>query len=362
MFNQDKDGENKTWCNRTTTIEAPVDTVFWLLTTATMLWWVLPFPEDWHPDTIEMEPRLGGKLVGRWNDRAESEGIMIGTITALRKPELLTVSFSFLLNGANVTFHLGPDGLNTTASVMFQGPKYPRDAWHVIECACNEFLRRLKAIAELTTAPVSYDAPEPEPVAPSDEEDTELALEYAYQQLQQNLIQVRQSVAQAIATEKQLEQQVQKNKDQADTWHNRAHMAIQQGSEELQQQALQRKKQYEVARVDLEEQLQLQRATTLELRDRLIRLEGDVQKAYTRKQVLIAREKAAKATLAANEILARTTTGAAMSVIERMERKLAEREALLAAEFELKGKKPEDKVPGMFDTSNIEDETDERPL
>src|ERR1700739_3672439 len=75
-------------------------------------------------------------------------------------------------------------------------------------------------------------------------EDPQLMLEQTYQDLQSNLTQVRQAVAQAIATEKQLEQQWQKNREQAETWHNRAAMAVQQGNDELARQALQRKQQY----------------------------------------------------------------------------------------------------------------------
>jgi len=162
-------------------------------------------------------------------------------------------------------------------------------------------------------------------------EDPQLMLEQTYQDLQSNLIQVRQAVAQAIATEKQLEQQLQKNKDQAETWHNRAAMAVQQGNDDLAKQALQRKQQYAQAAADLETQLKQQRESTATLRQRLTDLEAEVQKAYTKKQVLIARDKAAQATTKANEILSKTTASGALSVMEKMENKVQEREAKAAA-------------------------------
>jgi phage shock protein A len=166
-------------------------------------------------------------------------------------------------------------------------------------------------------------------------EDPAMMLEQTYQDLQSNLIQVRQAVAQAIATEKQLEQQLQKNKDQAATWQNRAAMAVQQGNDDLAKQALQRRQQYVQAATDLETQLKQQKDSTTTLRQRLTDLEAEVQKAYTRKQVLIARDKAAQATSKANEILSKTTASGAMSVIERMETKVQEREAKAAALNEL---------------------------
>lgn len=166
-------------------------------------------------------------------------------------------------------------------------------------------------------------------------EDPEMMLEQTYQELQSNLIQVRQAVAQAIATEKQLEQQLQKNKDQAATWHNRASMAVQQGNDDLARQALQRKTQYAQAASDLETQLKSQKDATNGLRQRLTELEGEVQKAYTKKQVLIARDKAAQATSKANEILSKTTADGALSVMDKMEQKVLERESKAAALAEL---------------------------
>ena len=166
-------------------------------------------------------------------------------------------------------------------------------------------------------------------------EDPQIMLEQTYQDLQSNLIQVRQAVAQAIATEKQLEQQLQKNKDQAETWQNRAAMAVQQGNDDLAKQALQRRQQYVQAAGDLETQLKAQKENTSGLRQRLTDLEAEVQKAYTKKQVLIARDKAAQATSKANEILSKTSSSGAMSVIEKMETKVQEREAKAAALYEL---------------------------
>lgn len=166
-------------------------------------------------------------------------------------------------------------------------------------------------------------------------EDPQIMLEQTYQDLQSNLIQVRQAVAQAIATEKQLEQQLQKNKDQAETWQNRAAMAVQQGNDDLAKQALQRRQQYVTAATDLETQLKAQKENTTTLRQRLTDLEAEVQKAYTKKQVLIARDKAAQATSKANEILSKTSSSGAMSVIEKMETKVQEREAKAAALAEL---------------------------
>lgn len=187
-------------------------------------------------------------------------------------------------------------------------------------------------------------------------EDPSMMLEQTYQDLQSNLIQVRQAVAQAIATEKQLEQQLQKNKDQATTWQNRAAMAVQQGNDDLAKQALQRRQQYTQAATDLESQLKAQKETTAGLRQRLTDLESEVQKAYTKKQVLIARDKAAQATSKANEILSKTTASGALSVMERMETRVQEREAKAAALSDLGGDTLDKQFKTYEGNSNVESE------
>jgi phage shock protein A len=71
-------------------------------------------------------------------------------------------------------------------------------------------------------------------------DDPQIQLENDYQELQSSLIQVRQAVAQSIATETQLEQQLSKNRDQAATWLERASLAVEQGNENLAALARQR--------------------------------------------------------------------------------------------------------------------------
>ncbi len=162
-------------------------------------------------------------------------------------------------------------------------------------------------------------------------EDPSVMLEQTYQDLQTNLIQLRQAVAQTIATEKQLEQQLKKNQEQSLTWQNRAALAVEQNNDDLARQALSRKQQYTQAIAALEEQLKKQKNITTTLRQRLNDLEVEVQKAYTKKQVLIARDKAALATSKATELLSQTTAEGTLSIMDKMEQKVNEREARAAA-------------------------------
>jgi phage shock protein A len=156
-------------------------------------------------------------------------------------------------------------------------------------------------------------------------------MEQVYQDLQSNLIQIRQAVAQSIATEKHLEQQLQKNQEQANTWQTRAAMAVTQGNDALSQQAMKRKQHYESAAAGLGSQLQNHREVVLTLRERLTEIEHEVQKTYTKKVVLGARYKAAEAAKRANDILSKSSSHSANSVMERLEKAVAEREAQAGA-------------------------------
>ena len=72
-------------------------------------------------------------------------------------------------------------------------------------------------------------------------EDPEKILEQAVMDMQTDLIQVRQAVAQAIATQKRTERQYEQAKSTADEWYKRAQLALQKGDEHLAKEALTRR-------------------------------------------------------------------------------------------------------------------------
>jgi len=98
----------------------------------------------------------------------------------------------------------------------------------------------------------------------------------AYNDLNSIIAQIKQALDQAVVIEKRLEQVLQKNKDKAANWQNRAAMAVQQNNEMLARQALQNKQQYAQASTDLEQQLKVQKEATSKLRQRLSELEKEV--------------------------------------------------------------------------------------
>jgi phage shock protein A len=323
-------------------VDATQDIVFSVLLKVPMLWWHIPSLDDLSQQLdsfatqerdIVFEAKVGGRLYERWGQQTEdNDGVLFATVTTLRRPDVLMLEGTLGLGAAGlpfgvVTVALTPEGDATQVTIVHQSTQFARDEITLVMTVIwSDFLERLKNVVAAICAPVSRSALESAKPAGIDSEDPQTMLEQAYEGLQDNLIQVRQAVAQAIATEKQLEQQIQKNKDQSETWQNRANMAMQQRNEDLARQALARKEQYVQSLPELESEYVLQKEATATLRQQLIKLESDVQKAYTKTRVLIARDKAARATEKANEILANSTSDGAMAIIERIEQRVLERQ------------------------------------
>lgn len=158
-------------------------------------------------------------------------------------------------------------------------------------------------------------------------------IERTYSELQSKLIALRQATAQAIATEMQLKRQMTKNKELADTWQVRAELADKQKNHELAEAANKRRVQYVQASVELEGLLKQQEEATRTLRDKVNELENLVQRADTKKQLLIARHQAAEATLRAIEIMAKFNTDEAESSINRYEKIVTDLEAQIKPDF-----------------------------
>ena len=62
-------------------------------------------------------------------------------------------------------------------------------------------------------------------------EDPEKILDQAIIDMSEDLVQLRQAVAQSIATQKRSQQQYNQNQSQANQWQSRAQLALQKGDE-----------------------------------------------------------------------------------------------------------------------------------
>lgn len=187
-------------------------------------------------------------------------------------------------------------------------------------------------------------------------EDPEKMLNQTVNDMQEDLVQLRQAVAQAIASEKRMEQQYQQAQSQADEWQRRAALAVSKGNDELAREALSRRKSFAESATGLKNQLEQQKKMVGTLKTNLTGLEGKISEAKAKKDLLVARARSAKATEQINSTLGRVNTGGAFSTFERMEEKVNELEARSQAVAELSTDSLEDQFKSLESGGGVEDE------
>ena len=191
----------------------------------------------------------------------------------------------------------------------------------------------------------------------SQSEDPEKILEQAVLDMQNDLIQVRQAVAQAIATQKRTERQVSQSQSTAEEWYRRAQLALQKNDETLAREALARRQSYQDTANALKSQIDQQSSVVGKLKQNMVTLESKLSEARTKKDMYIARARSAKASQQLNEMLDRVGTNNAMAAFDRMEEKVLQLEAQSEAIAELgSGDAIEKQFKALESGGNVDDE------
>ncbi|MGD1905209.1 MAG: PspA/IM30 family protein [Leptolyngbyaceae cyanobacterium] len=187
-------------------------------------------------------------------------------------------------------------------------------------------------------------------------EDPEKILDQAIIDMQEDLVQMRQAVAKAIASQKRVEQQHNKAQSEANTWQQRAQLALQKGNEDMAREALTRKKSQAETAAALKTQLDGQKNQVDQLKKSLIGLESKISEAKTKKDMLKARASAAKANEQLQSTMGQMNTNSAMSAFERMEEKVLMMEAKSQAAGELAGADLESQFAALEAGGDVDDE------
>jgi phage shock protein A len=187
-------------------------------------------------------------------------------------------------------------------------------------------------------------------------EDPEKILEQAIIDMQEDLVQLRTAVAEAIAAQKKTEAQYNQNMTAANDWQRRAQLALQKGDEDLAREALQRKKGFAEAAATLKQQLDQQSGQVDTLKRNLIAIEGKISEAKTKKNMLKARAQAAKVQAQLSNTVSNMNTGSAMAAFERMEEKVLALEAQSQAAMELGNADLESKFYALEAGCDVDDE------
>ncbi len=187
-------------------------------------------------------------------------------------------------------------------------------------------------------------------------EDPEKILEQSIIDMQENMVQLRQAVAQAMAAFKRQEQQYNAAVAQAQEWERRAMLALQKGDENLAREALARKKSHAESAAAMKPSLDQQAAQVETLKRNLVALESKISEAKTKKEMLKARLQSAKAQENLNKMMGKINTASAAATFERMEERVLMAEARASSTAELVSDNLEAQFAKLEAGSGVDDE------
>lgn len=166
-------------------------------------------------------------------------------------------------------------------------------------------------------------------------EDPEKILDQAVNEMQSDLIKMRQSSAQVLASQKQIEAKYTQSRDTAEEWLKRAELALSKGDDELAREALKRKKAFQDNAATMKAQVDAQKKATDQLISNTRMLESKLNEAKSKKNTLKARAKSAQTTRQINEMIQGLNLNNSMAAFERMEEKVMALESESEATLQL---------------------------
>ena len=158
-------------------------------------------------------------------------------------------------------------------------------------------------------------------------EDPEKILEQTVMDMQEDLVQLRQAVAGAIASQKRTERQYHQAQTTSEEWYQRAQLALQKGDERLAREALARRKSYQEMANTLKTQIEEHGAIVNQMKDNMRGLESKISEAKAKKDMFIARVRSARASERLHEVMGNMKSGGSLNAFERMEEKVMQLEA-----------------------------------
>ena len=187
-------------------------------------------------------------------------------------------------------------------------------------------------------------------------EDPAKILDQSVADMQADLVKLRQAVATAIASQKRIQNQAEQAEAQANTWYERAELALKKGEEDLAREALGRRKTCQDTATALNTQLQSQAGQVEQLKQSLVKLESKIAEAKTKKDMLKARAQAAQAQEQLQSAVGNLGTNSSMAAFERMEEKVQSLEARSQAAAELAGADLESQFAALEGAPEVDDQ------
>lgn len=186
-------------------------------------------------------------------------------------------------------------------------------------------------------------------------EDPEKVLEQTVIEMNDDLIKMRQSTAQVLASQKRLENKYKAAQQASEDWYRKAQLALEKGDEDLAREALKRRKSNADSATSLKAQFDQQKTVVESLVSNTRLLESKIQEAKSKKDTLKARAQSAKTATKVNEMLGSVNTSSALGAFEKMEEKVLAMES----QAEALGELTTDNLEGQFallESSSVDDD------
>ena len=179
-------------------------------------------------------------------------------------------------------------------------------------------------------------------------EDPEKMLDQAVADMQRDLIQLRQAVAQAIATQKRTERQQHQTGMLIREWYNRAQLALQKGHEDQAREALAQRHNYQRIGTQLANHISEQKAAISQLKTNMRELEVKIADVRTRRDMYIARARSAEASQRIQDMIGQVGHERSLGTLNQMEDKVLDLEAQASATAELNQVLTDQSLEGRF--------------
>jgi len=182
----------------------------------------------------------------------------------------------------------------------------------------------------------------------SSAEDPEKMLNTLITDMNDQLIKAKQQVAVAIADERKLRDQFEKERQQAAEWESKAELAIRSDRDDLARQALLRQQEYAERTEAYFTEWQAQLAQTEQLKVQLRDLADKIEEAKRKRNLLLAKQRRAEAQRRIQQTMSSLSEKSAFEAFARMEEKIETNVRMIAAEATLDSEFQGDKLESEF--------------
>ena len=186
-------------------------------------------------------------------------------------------------------------------------------------------------------------------------EDTAALIDQAIRDKDASLNEAKTKSAVVFGNVKRLEREMNSAKADMTNWESKIKLAIEKGNDELASKAIAKQKECEATSVSLTKSYNSAKITADSLKKSLVDLEDDLKDLRGKRDGLIARLKTAEAAEQVNAITANIKTKGNSIDLDRLERKIEEKECLAEGLGELKVESLEDEFEALEKTSVSDD-------